>query len=183
MWIFDDVPIKQDHPMGVPYFRPPEDGSSHSYVNLRQNPDLIDDLPELRNSVHLREFVLALNSQSSPYQTFGCEKWITDWSHPQFPGFTIRSGSYADIAYANIARCSSPAVFQELVADLRQYSRENRVYDMMHVGFEIKPTVGPAGQWWTLDYYNFGIGKSEQEAEHWWAQGLDYIGKFLLQRA
>src|SRR5712664_40501 len=180
MYVHDEVEIRQK-PMGVPYGRH-GDPASHSYVNLRDNPESIDLLPEFRDSIPLREFVRALNMPSSPYQTFGCAKWSEAWSNPLFPDFITRFGSYVDFAFADVSLCGSADAYQSLIAEFREYTVVNRSYDVMHTGFEITPTVNATNQWFTLSYYNFGMGRSAAESERWWAEGLSYFQRFLFSR-
>jgi hypothetical protein len=44
MYIFDEISVGEK-PLGIPYFR--SEPGSHSYVNLREEPDKITLLPEL----------------------------------------------------------------------------------------------------------------------------------------
>ena len=178
MYIKDTFDVEES-PLGIPYYRPEDDPTSHSYVNLRQQPDLIAVLPELQKSVPLKEFVAALNASNSPFETFGCEKWSAPWSHEQFPGFITRHGSYVEIALLDKRHCSTPDVYSKLVNEFRAYAAANPVYDVMHVHFTLRKTVSTDLAWWSLCCWNYGIGRNDAEAERWWSEGLRYFRMFL----
>jgi hypothetical protein len=177
MYIHDSIKVEQK-PLGIPYYKP-DDPKSHGYVNLRQQPDMIEALPELQGCVPLRDFVTALNAENSPFETFGCEKWSEAWSHEQFPGFVTRHGSYVDIALAEKSKCGTPDIYHDLVKAFRTYAQEHPVYDVMHVYFVLRPTVCADRAWWTLEFWNYGIGRTGEDAERWWAKGLRYFQGFL----
>jgi hypothetical protein len=180
MYIHDETQVKQS-PLGIPYSR--SDDQSHSYVDLKEHPELASVLPELRDAAPLREFVLALNAASSPYETFGCEKWISDYSHEQLPGFTKRKGCYVDLAFVDKTRCSSPKIYSRILDALREQEKANRTYDVMTVHSEFQPSFCGDNRWWTLSLWMYGIGRNEAEAERWWAECLAYMQRFLLQQS
>jgi hypothetical protein len=179
MWVFDEIAV-EEKPLGIPYFR--EDPGSHSYVSLREEPDKIDLLPELRDCPPLRDFVLALNAPTGPYETFGCEKWIGPWTHEAFPGYIFRQGSYVDFALVNKTACATQAPYRQLIEAFREYAVVHRVYDLMHVGFELRPTVSASAQWWSMGVWIYGIGRDEAEAKRWWQEAVEYFRTFLLSQ-
>lgn len=40
---------RTEKPVGVPYFRPADDPKSHSYVDLKEHPEKISLIPEIRD--------------------------------------------------------------------------------------------------------------------------------------
>jgi hypothetical protein len=182
MYIHDPIEVEQK-PLGIPYHRPDSDLKSHGYVNLRQQPEMVEVLPELQGCTPLRDFVAALNKGNSPFETLGCEKWSAPWAHEKFPGFIARHGSYVDIALLEKSKCSTPDVYHDLVREFRTYAEQHPVYDVMHVHFVLRPTVSMNQTWWTLEYWNYGIGRTDEEAERWWAEGLRYFQSFLEAQA
>jgi len=180
MWFYEPISVK-DKPLGIPYARPADDPSSHGYVNLREQPDFIGQLPELRNSPQLRALVETLNSADSLFETYGCEKWSEQWSNEKFPGFNIRFGSYVDLAFVDKTRCHTQETYHHLVNAFQQHvERGERLSDAMHAGFELTPTVSLNNEsWWTLSVWLFGVGRSEKEAEHWWKETLRVFQSFI----
>jgi hypothetical protein len=59
----------------MPYLRNPADADSHNYVDLRASPDLIVELPELRNRPALRRAVEVLNDGAGQFRTIGVAEW------------------------------------------------------------------------------------------------------------
>jgi hypothetical protein len=181
MWIIDQVDVNMK-PLGIPYFR--DDPESHNYETLREKPTAIDQLPELRKAPALYDFIKEINSSASIFQTFGCAKWQQPWSHPQFPDFPIRSGSYIDIAFADVNRCRTQERLWKLIADYRVYGPSCLAYDTVQVNFEIRVSVNSDwGNWWTLQFWNFGIGRTDNEADKWWTEGMRCFKTFLLEQS
>jgi hypothetical protein len=176
MWIFDEIAI-EEKPLGIPYFR--EEPGSHSYVNLREQPYKIDLLPELTDCLPLRDLVTALNAPTGPFETYGCEKWIGAWANDAFPDYGFRQGSYVDLALVNKEACATQKPYREFIEAFRQYAMIHRVYDLMHVGFELRPTVSASAVWWTMGVWIYGIGRDEAEAKLWWQEAVEYFNTFL----
>jgi hypothetical protein len=47
----------------VPYYRP-TDGESHPYVDLRENPENIQDIPEAKDFPELQDFFREINGKA-----------------------------------------------------------------------------------------------------------------------
>ncbi|MBS0366358.1 MAG: hypothetical protein JSR67_11110 [Proteobacteria bacterium] len=177
MYIFDEISV-EEKPLGIPYFR--SEPGSHSYVNLREEPGEIDLLPELTDCPPLRDLVMALNAPTGPFETFGCEKWIRPWADEALPGYRFRFGCYVDLAFVNKEARVTQTFYRRLIEAFRQYAVVHRVYDLMHVGFELRPTISGDATWWTLGIWIFGIGRDEADAKHWWQEAVKYMKAFLI---
>ena len=181
MYIHDE--LAEDSVLGIPYVK--RKPGAHSYVNLREHPELISELPELKDCPPLLAIVTALNAMSSPFETFGCDKGPEEWSNPQYPGCIARYGSYLDVAFVTKQMCSKEG-YQELILRFREYAAEKHVkgfHSMMHVFFSLRTTVSRlTGNWWTLSVHNCGVGRSEEEAKNWWGQCVHHTQEFLLTK-
>lgn len=178
IYVHEELP--EEKVLGIPYFK--HDAGSHSYVNLREEPQRIDEIPELKECPTFRDFVAALNSSQSPFQTFGCDKGKHDWSHAQYSGCTVRYGSYLDVAFVD-REISHVDSYRDLIRRFRQHASENHAsgfHSMMHVYCAVRPTVSPNGNWWTLSLHNFGVGRADDEAHHWWEHCIRHTQDFLL---
>jgi hypothetical protein len=82
MWINEAVKVEMK-PLEVHYLL--NESQGHNYENLRQNPSLIDQLPEPCKTPALYDFIREINSPKSIFQTFGCEKWQQPFAHPSVP--------------------------------------------------------------------------------------------------
>ncbi len=183
MWIRPEVEVNLK-PLGIPYYR--EDSEGHSYENLRQNPSAIDLIPEVKKAAALYDFVKEINSGESIFQTFGCEKWMnTDFSHRNVPPeFHFQAGSYIDIAFANLDTCRTQNAISVLTERYRLHSAKFVDGNMTQVFFEIRGSTNVDwGNWWTLEYWNYGTGQTEHEADHWWAESLRFFKAFLLDQS
>lgn len=169
-----------EKPLGIPYFR--ADLDSHSFVDLR-HAAAIEQLPELKKRQALYDFVKAVNEPSSQFQTFGCETWDEPWEHPEAPGFVTRVGSYVDVTFANLILCRNQSLLRNLIRQFQKYGQECIAHNCSWVMFNLRRTVNlEHGQWWTLELWNYGIGRNRAEAEQWWADGLRCFQTFLLDR-
>jgi hypothetical protein len=179
MYIHDE--LAEDAVLGIPYFK--HKPGAHSYINLREHPELISEIPELKDCPPLLNIVAALNGLSSPLETFGCDKGLQDWSNPQFPGCVSRYGSYLDVAFVTKQMCSKEN-YQNLIREFREYAAAKHIngfHKMMHVFFSLRPTVSLCTQhWWTLCIQNYGVVRDEKEANTWWGQCVHRTQDFLL---
>jgi hypothetical protein len=179
MWINESVDV-DTKPLEVPYLT--DESQGHNYENLRENPSLIDQLPEPRKAPALYDFIKEINSPKSIFQTFGCEKWQGPWSHPSVPPeFSSQSGSYIEFAFADVNLCRSQQPLWKLIGQYRVYGAKCIAHSMVQVIFEIRGATNiDLGNWWTLEFWNYGIGQTEIEADKWWAEGIRCFKEFLL---
>jgi hypothetical protein len=79
-----------------------DDGSIH-YVDLKNNPALIDDIPEAGNYRELRDFLLRLNAPRFPLQTAKSDIWITHEILPEEEIFAApqKLVSYVDLVFSS----------------------------------------------------------------------------------
>jgi hypothetical protein len=182
MWINEKVEVDAK-PLEIPYLN--DESQGHNYENLRENPSLIDQLPEPRKAPALYDFIKEINSPKSIFQTFGCEKWQGPWSHPSVPAeFSLQSGSYIEFAFADVNLCRSQEPLWKLIELYRIYGHRCIAHSMVQVIFEIRPAVNVEwGSWWTLEFWNYGLGQTETEAEQWWAEGISCCKRFLLEQS
>lgn len=179
----DEITI-ETKPLGIPYSRPETDPASHSYVNLRNNSELLDSIPELRRELVLKKLVAGLNSTGSPFETFGCEACMRDWTDEQLPGFKKRKGCRVDMAYLDRSRCTAQS-YRELIDGLRKFERIYHTYDVMMVYPALQPAyVVSEGSkpFYILSLWLFGVGRSEQEAEKWCGECVEYMYRFLMEK-
>ena len=72
-----EVLLTVDHqPLGVPYLRASEDGESSSFVDLKRQPERIDEIPELRSWPELKKLVSEINRPSGIFKTLGCAEFV-----------------------------------------------------------------------------------------------------------
>lgn len=79
----------------IPFFRE-TDGESHPYVDLRENPEKIEDIPEAQNFPELQQFFRLVNGPTSFFRTLGC---ITSPQHASDQQFPYEMRSYIDVTF------------------------------------------------------------------------------------
>jgi hypothetical protein len=104
----------------IPYFDPKEFDPTerHEYVNLRANPDGVNELPELNKSPRFKEFLLEINGASTIFTTFGCNfdfypaeeevigPPIPPSNEPQRQTVPAAAHSYIHVGFADLVRCT-----------------------------------------------------------------------------
>jgi hypothetical protein len=182
MWINEAVNVEVK-PLEVPYVL--NESQGHNYENLRDNPGLIDQLPELRQAPALYDFIKEINAPRSIFQTFGCAKWQQPFAHPSVPPeFSLQSGSYIEFSFADVNLCRSQEPLWKMIEQYRVYGPKCIAHSMVQVIFEIRAATNAEwGNWWTLEFWNYGIGRTEVEADQWWAEGIICFKAFLLEQS
>ena len=74
-----------------------DDGTNHGWVDLRDQPNLVDTIPEVRDSPSMQAILRVANAPQSPFMTIGCEKgsFPVDGQHP----ITHMVGGYIDLVF------------------------------------------------------------------------------------
>jgi hypothetical protein len=76
---------------------------SPRYFDLRAQPELLLNIPEAHHNLPLGEFLSALNSPASRWQTAKCDTWRSDEIAPdeQIFGAVCKYASYIDLFFAD----------------------------------------------------------------------------------
>lgn len=74
-----------------------DDGTNHGWVDLRDQPNLVDTIPEVRDLPGMQAILRAANAPQSPFMTVGCEKgpFPIGGQHP----ITHMVGGYIDLVF------------------------------------------------------------------------------------
>lgn len=156
------------------------------YYDLKRHPELLRDIEEACRLPELREFLTALNSPASIFETAKCDVWsTTDMNaEDEIFGAAHKFGSYVDFLFSHEApRRSFPAhekFAQALVQLLKRapgipaaaeflirrcyYHAENQVIEGFYVTF-----------------YLFGFGEDETQARQRWAIALELAENAIKQ--
>lgn len=157
---------RAEKPIGVPYSRPAADPNSHSYVDLKQDPEGITQIPEIRDWPELEDALRALNAPEAPYRTIGCEKSAIK----QADGAHGVSG-YVEIALANLEIARRWDVNIQLIQAVQaeavlRWSEEN-----LFAEFVIHPAlwIEVQQQTWCFEMWVIvaGLGTPENAKERW----------------
>jgi hypothetical protein len=170
-----------------------EDGSL-TYCDLRRNPDLIEQLSEVRQYPELREFLRAVNSQKSVLQSAKCDAWFTSELLPEEDvfGTTGKFGSYVDLvfvapelqvsfeAHESAARdlVELLKLIPEALSSVELLVRRCFFHDLpVHDQSVHEQPMERDGFFMTC--YVFGYGNIESEARRNFGLALEQVGKVL----
>jgi len=163
-WRIDE----DDHPHTVvPYYGVVhEDGArNHGFVDLRDQPELAEHIPELSRSPGLTDFVKAVNERGSPLMSIGCDCGLfpVDDARPGEP--TCYIGSYVDVTFRDASR---NAVATNLVNLAKVLLARVAVSQQHHFNFHmiverLKGFWGLPGRY-SLMVKTCGFGRSEENA-------------------
>ena len=92
-----------------------EDGDrNYGFVDLRDQPDLVDEIPEAKKSDGLAELLRAINAPGSALMSIGCECGAFSQEAAQEGGPTRYIGSYVAITFRDPGRNSEPKALIDL---------------------------------------------------------------------
>jgi hypothetical protein len=97
---------------------------------------------------------------------------------------SLQAGSYIEFAFADVNLCRSQEPLWKLIGQYRVYGPKCISHSMVQVIFEIRAATNAEwGNWWTLEFWNYGIGRNEVEADQWWVEGIICFKTFLLEQS
>lgn len=165
---------ENDPTLAVPWKSP--DGATQ-YVDLRQHPERIIELSEVRAFPELDDFLRSVNA--SRLATAKCDAWfdqLMDVDDEPFEA-AIKCASYVDVFFHGEKQLSDfpthESVARNITARLR--ALENiaaRAELIIRRGYFEDANPG-AGFYWTI--YTFGYGDSLQEARQAWRAALRQV--------
>lgn len=152
------------------------------YVDIKRNPELIGRIAELATAPELRDFLIAINSASSPLETAKCDVWFTTELDPGEEIYgRCKFGSYVDIVFSSDKqRLSFPAheQFAQQAAELLRQSPEI----MASAEFVVRRCwYKSATEGFYITFYCFGFGEDEAWARRTWAMALQHSQAAILE--
>ena len=155
------------------------------YYDIKRNPELLLMIEEAANNRDLGEFLAAMNSPITIFETAKCDAWLTDElsEEEEVFGATWKFGSYVDLIFEGEARYDFPrhetfaATASKLLGRAPEISAAaefvvRRCY--FHVGEE--PREG-----FYFTFYLYGYGDDEDQARQRWAIALKVVQNALIQ--
>ena len=112
-----------DTPLGVPYFRDPEDSRSASYIDLKLTPQKIDELPEAQQWPVLRDLLIAINSPASQLLSIGCGVFIYP---PAADGQPWSAFAYVGYGLSDLALAGDAKVYFQQFFHFSQHHRAKK---------------------------------------------------------
>lgn len=169
-----------DRPLTFPYRRPVIDPNSHSYIDLKKNPDQLRLIPEIRDWPELEHTLVELNRPGSPFSTIGCEKAIL-----QDPtnGLSGVSG-YVQIRLEDLSLAKNPHSYLRLFRAFEERAFAGWPDNDTLVEFEMQPTASDDRDeiYWSFSFWlivrNY---KTVAEACSGWSKALRFFREFLSE--
>jgi hypothetical protein len=175
-----------ERPLPIPYPSIERvESTNYGYMDLKADPQLIDEIPELRDAPELRSLVAALNAPGSPFRSLGCEKVLSNHEDPENPHLHARFVSYVDIAFADMVKNSDRDLFVEMVEVFNSHCYEQRdaLPHFLIASFDLRPSIyhqdGVEG--WSVAAWVGGFGTDAEEARTTWAVGIKVLERFLTE--
>ena len=157
-----------------------------SYCDLKRHPELLAKIREVDQVPELGEFLLAVNSPSSPFETAKCDAWSTTEMKPEEEifGAAYKFGSYVDILFSREPHaCSLPhyVQFATRLTQLLQKAPEipaaaEFLIRRCHYHGETELRDG-----FYLTFYLFGFGEDEPQARQRWGIALKLVENAIRQ--
>ena len=155
--------------------------SSLAYLDLKRNPDLIQQLTEVRQYPELGEFLRSANSAESPFQTAKCDAWFTTEIAPEeeIYGASGKFGSYVDVVSESSDARVSLTAHESVVKNLAGLLKGEPEM-LASVEFLVRRCFfhnrGEQDGFY-ITCYVFGYGNDEDEARRNWGFALRQVGK------
>jgi hypothetical protein len=160
--------------------------STVRYYDLKRKPDLLLLVEEAQRVPALGEFLAAINSLDSIFETAKCDSWHTTEMNPEEEifGGDCKFGSYVDLVFSEQPRRFSFPEHEQMAARLTQLLR--RVPEIpaaaeflvrrCHYHLEDKTRAG-----FYITFYLFGYGDDESQAGKQWAIALKLVENAIRQ--
>lgn len=170
-----------DDVLGIPYHRDSEDRTSHSFVDLKHEPELLDEIPEARDEPALRELLLAINDGDGLFKSVGCARWYNDADEAKGMG---QYGSYVGFFIDAWPFIDNRASI-EVAESFDRYGSGLEWPDTAKMMFEVRPTMLYAtdSSGWSLDFWAWGFGFNRDEAHASWRLILDRFCRFIANES
>lgn len=165
-------------PLGIPYYRDPQDSTSASYIDLKREPHRIQEIPEAKAWPSLYRLLARLNAPDSELMSLGCGVFIyspKDTGEPQWSAYSYVAYGLADLAQATDVSVYFPHFFH--------FSRHfaGRTDTSARVFFELREAAfieRDAGAF-AMDYGVRSYGESPDQLQGIVTDHFDALSDFL----
>ncbi|MGY2988708.1 hypothetical protein [Bradyrhizobium sp. USDA 4508] len=163
----------------APYF-PSEiraDGTkNHGFLDLRDDPGLVQQIPEVVSSPGFQDVLIAINRSGSRLMSLGCERGYFDSTVPELPRYI---GSYTTIVFRDFEKNREQSNLVDLahrIADSFKEipGREERPHILEMIAERLKLLFGVHDAW-SLNLKMLAYGQNDADATtcfEWTAQRM-----------
>jgi len=160
--------------------------SAVRYYDLKRQPDLLIYVKEAQRLAALGEFLTAINSPASIFETAKCDAWYTTEMKPEEEifGANCKFVSYIDLLFSDEPKRFSFPEHEQMAARLIQLLR--RVPEIPAAAeFLVRRChyhqKDETRDGFYITFYLFGYGDDEPQAQQRWAIGLKLVENAIRQ--
>jgi hypothetical protein len=160
--------------------------SGPRYCDLKHHPELLSHIEEADRVEELGEFLMAMNSAASPFETAKCDVWSSTDMKTEEEIFhaTHKFGSYVDLLFCGEEKPFSFPHHEQFANRLTRLLRKapemsttaEFLIRRCHYHAETEPRDG-----FYLTFYLFGFGQDETQARQRWAIALKLVENAMRQ--
>jgi hypothetical protein len=152
------------------------------YHDLKRQPELLLEIEEARRFPELGEFLAAINSANSLFETAKCDAWSSTDINPEEEIFvaTYKFGSYIDLIFSDEASRASFPEHEQRAKQLTALLK--RVPEIPSAAeFLIRRCYYESREGFYITFYVFGYGDDEEDARKRWVIGLKLTQNAIRQ--
>jgi hypothetical protein len=159
------------------------------YYDVKRDPQIISQVPEVAANPALREFLAALNAPASPFETAKCDSWLSEQMDVEDEPFgaATKFCSYVDVVPEEAARFSFGKIeefarrFVKLLAQAPEIPAASDLVIRRCFYHQGGSTEGEIREGFYFTLYCCGYGDDEAHAQRSWAIALNLLQNAFLQ--
>ncbi len=156
------------------------------YYDLKRNPELIEQIEEATRVAELRDFLIAVNSQSSILESAKCDTWSTSEINPEEEIFNLpwKFGSYVDLLLSDQAARFSFEQHETLLKQITGLLQcvpeipDSAEFLLRRCSYHERDATREG---YYVTFYLFGFGADEAKAYQQWGIALKLVTGALAQ--
>jgi hypothetical protein len=168
------VAASEDDPvLVVPWSDP---ATPLAFIDVRNNPALVDQISEARAWPEIRSALLRLNAKGSPMWTAKCDAWALSDDEKQldFGPVSTGFGAYLDTIPHDLRAFSSLSAQRSRAEQLTARAKTLSPVEA-RAEFVLRPALCFGRQGYALTFYVFGYGDSDAGARAQWSEAMASI--------
>lgn len=163
--------------LGVPYWRSEDDLKSHSYIDLKQQPERSAELPEIQDWPELKIAIDKINGHRL-FKTLGCGSWVHETESPDQIQFT----SYIAFCYDQMKLNEDAQAYYRLFHHFNVFLLERTLLEDLRMHFTVRQTNFNGGKiavGYSADLGLTAFGSSIEQARKYPNLAFSLLTEFL----